>query len=192
MALSTDEIEPLELLAAEAGRCLDLAARVAELEWRATRDPLTGLENHSAFHEALAARTGVAVAMADIDGFKGVNDTLGHLVGDRLLKELADALAAEAEGGDGASGAAERARRERCGVHGSSLAHESRLEPPDGSKARRINHRGTEGAEEERESCPSILFLCALCASVVQILSRLTPLIEVPRAARGAPRKPMR
>ena len=100
MALSTDEIEPLELLAAEAGRCLDLAARVAELEWRATRDPLTGLENHSAFHEALVDRPGVTVAMADIDGFKGVNDTLGHLVGDRLLKELADALADALRGDD--------------------------------------------------------------------------------------------
>jgi diguanylate cyclase (GGDEF)-like protein len=93
MDLSTDEIEPLELLAAEAGRCLDLASTVAELRYRATRDPLTGLENHSAFHEALRQdRRAFAVAMIDLDGFKAVNDGTGHLTGDRLLREVATAM----------------------------------------------------------------------------------------------------
>jgi diguanylate cyclase (GGDEF)-like protein len=93
MDLSTDEIEPLELLAAEAGRCLDLASTVAELRYRATRDPLTGLENHSAFHEALAQnRRAFSVAMIDLDGFKAVNDGTGHLTGDRLLREVAVAM----------------------------------------------------------------------------------------------------
>ena len=93
MHLSTDEIEPLELLAAEAGRCLDLASTVAELTFRATRDPLTGLENHSAFHEALRdLPSSFAVAMMDLDGFKTVNDTAGHLTGDRLLREVAAAM----------------------------------------------------------------------------------------------------
>lgn len=93
MELSTDEIEPLELLAAEAGRCLDLASTVAELTYRATRDPLTGLENHSAFYEALEAnRRSFAVAMIDLDGFKAVNDSAGHLTGDRLLREVAVAM----------------------------------------------------------------------------------------------------
>ncbi len=93
MHLSTDEIEPLELLAAEAGRCLDLASTVAELTYRATRDPLTALENHSAFHEALQASTGpFAVAMIDLDGFKAVNDSAGHLTGDRLLRDVAVAM----------------------------------------------------------------------------------------------------
>jgi len=97
MHLSTDEIEPLELLANEAGQCLDLATTVAELRYRATRDPLTGLENHSAFHEALRARVDrrherFVVAMIDLDGFKRVNDTAGHLAGDRVLKEVAAAM----------------------------------------------------------------------------------------------------
>jgi diguanylate cyclase (GGDEF)-like protein len=104
MHLSTDEIEPLELLATEAGYCLDLAATVAELRYRATRDPLTGLENHSAFHEALRSRVDrrrepFVVAMIDLDGFKRVNDTAGHLEGDRVLRDVAaamvDALRAE-------------------------------------------------------------------------------------------------
>ena len=101
MHLSTDEIEPLELLAAEAGRCLDLASTVAELTYRATRDPLTGLENHSAFHEALQSRTGgFAVAMMDLDGFKTVNDNAGHLTGDRLLREVAVAMQSALRDGD--------------------------------------------------------------------------------------------
>jgi diguanylate cyclase (GGDEF)-like protein len=93
MHLSTDEIEPLELLAAEAARCLELASMVGELRYRATRDPLTDLENHSAFHEALQGdRRAFAVAMVDLDGFKAVNDSAGHLTGDRLLREVAGVM----------------------------------------------------------------------------------------------------
>ena len=95
MHLSTEEIEPLELLAAEAGRCLDLASTVAELRYRATRDPLTDLENHSAFYEALGSdRRSFAVAMLDLDGFKAVNDSAGHLVGDHVLRDVARAIEA--------------------------------------------------------------------------------------------------
>jgi diguanylate cyclase (GGDEF)-like protein len=93
MRLSTDEIEPLELLAVEAARSLHLAATVAAWRQRATCDPLTKLENHSAFHEALVtvARP-CAVAIMDIDRFKAVNDRDGHLTGDRLLQEVAAAM----------------------------------------------------------------------------------------------------
>jgi diguanylate cyclase (GGDEF)-like protein len=63
-------------------------------------DELTGLHNLRALQEQLptwlgpAARTGrrMAVLMMDLDGFKGVNDQLGHGVGNELLKEVANLL----------------------------------------------------------------------------------------------------
>lgn len=63
-------------------------------------DPLTGLRNLRALQEQLptwlgpAARTGrrMAVMMMDVDGFKAVNDHLGHGVGNELLKEVANLL----------------------------------------------------------------------------------------------------
>ena len=64
---------------------------------RATHDPLTGLWNRDAITEILnteyqrARREShyMAVAMADIDHFKQVNDTFGHLAGDAVLREVA-------------------------------------------------------------------------------------------------------
>ena len=65
---------------------------------QAMHDPLTGLSNRALFHDRLEqaltrrARTGgcVAVMIVDLDGFKHVNDSLGHLVGDALLIAVAD------------------------------------------------------------------------------------------------------
>ncbi len=66
---------------------------------RALRDPLTGLSNRGAFLPAVADglldnRRDCAVLMLDLDRFKEVNDTLGHSVGDALLKKVADRLTA--------------------------------------------------------------------------------------------------
>jgi diguanylate cyclase (GGDEF)-like protein len=69
------------------------------LERLAHTDGLTGLPNRRAWSDALrrtlasAARTGqpVHVAMLDLDDFKAINDSHGHLAGDRLLRELAAA-----------------------------------------------------------------------------------------------------
>jgi len=71
------------------------------LRHQANHDPLTGLPNRAHLLDRLAGlleRRGgaaplpVGLCFLDIDGFKGVNDTLGHDAGDRLLIEMADRL----------------------------------------------------------------------------------------------------
>jgi diguanylate cyclase (GGDEF)-like protein len=59
------------------------------------RDELTGLGNRRASNRALAGlRPGDAVAMLDRDGFKDLNDTLGHAAGDDVLRRFAAVLSA--------------------------------------------------------------------------------------------------
>jgi diguanylate cyclase (GGDEF)-like protein/PAS domain S-box-containing protein len=80
----------------------------AKLDHLAHHDPLTGLPNRLLFHDRLqhalqqAARNQqqLAVLFIDLDRFKNVNDTLGHHVGDELLKQVARALAGQLREGD--------------------------------------------------------------------------------------------
>jgi len=72
----------------------------AALREQARRDPLTGVYNRRHLPDAIhaemarAKRAGhrLALAMLDINGFKAVNDLLGHQVGDRVLKETGELL----------------------------------------------------------------------------------------------------
>jgi diguanylate cyclase (GGDEF)-like protein len=71
-----------------------------EMAFLAYHDPLTGLANRAALEQALglaveqarAAGTGVALAYADLNEFKRVNDSLGHEIGDELLRQVAERL----------------------------------------------------------------------------------------------------
>jgi diguanylate cyclase (GGDEF)-like protein len=78
-----------------------MAAAVVELRERAARDPLTGLGHHATFYGELpATRAQVpegrscALLLADIDGFKEINDERGHAAGDDVLRSLAGLLRA--------------------------------------------------------------------------------------------------
>lgn len=75
----------------------DLMAACEAAEQRAKEDPLTGLWNHSAILDILrkeldrSKRSGgrLGLILADVDHFKRINDSYGHLVGDRVLRSMA-------------------------------------------------------------------------------------------------------
>jgi diguanylate cyclase (GGDEF)-like protein len=95
-------VPPLGLREAdEVGQALVRAAHmIAIAQHRAQHDPLTGLANRSLFLEMAvhnvetSKRTGapLTVLFIDLDGFKRVNDTLGHDVGDLVLCDAAERL----------------------------------------------------------------------------------------------------
>ena len=65
---------------------------------QATHDPLTGLANRELLKRELAGRAG-ALLLIDLDGFKGVNDALGHGTGDQLLTVVGERIREVAPGG---------------------------------------------------------------------------------------------
>ncbi|MEJ1392387.1 MAG: GGDEF domain-containing protein, partial [Candidatus Sedimenticola sp. (ex Thyasira tokunagai)] len=89
-----------------------LRKELDQVRQQASTDPLTGLSNRKVFFETLeetiAAATEEAGAdfclvMLDIDHFKNVNDTHGHLVGDKVIRFVADTLKKNTKGRDTAA-----------------------------------------------------------------------------------------
>ena len=73
----------------------EVAARMADNKRLEHYDPLTGLPNRKLFYESLQATLErapadamVAVLIVDLDHFKNINDTLGHAIGDELLRQF--------------------------------------------------------------------------------------------------------
>jgi diguanylate cyclase (GGDEF)-like protein len=103
-----DEIDLVSSVAAEIGAAWQRAEAEERLREQASRDGLTGLLNHAAFHDRLTAATRspvrggrpVALVLADLDHLKHTNDTYGHGVGDAALRAVAAALANAARTGD--------------------------------------------------------------------------------------------
>ncbi|MGM0412561.1 MAG: DUF484 family protein [Pseudomonadota bacterium] len=98
----------LQRLAAMVATSLDNAINHARVEEMALSDPLTGLDNRRSLERRLAEavarsrRQGreLACLLVDIDYFKAINDRHGHPAGDRVLVEVAEALAGAVRGGD--------------------------------------------------------------------------------------------
>ncbi|MFK7939434.1 MAG: diguanylate cyclase [Roseovarius sp.] len=107
------------------------AATLQELHDKAFRDPLTGHPNRHALDEHLAgaeARTGrtgrpFAFVMLDLDGFKLINDTHGHHVGDALLGAVSERLQGVIFQGDFAA----RMGGDEFGIVLQDITHESDL-----------------------------------------------------------------
>ena len=85
-----------------------LRERVEDLHLRSVTDGLTGAYSHAYLQESIAIelensiRRGVplSVVMLDLDDFKKINDTQGHLFGDRVLKELTETVSLSIRDGD--------------------------------------------------------------------------------------------
>jgi diguanylate cyclase (GGDEF)-like protein len=96
-ALPCDAGQHLGEFAELVGMAIANTEDAARLTEDASTDPLTGLANHRAFQERLRAELAradrherpLALALVDIDNFKGVNDAGGHAVGDEVLCAVA-------------------------------------------------------------------------------------------------------
>lgn len=85
-----EEIEILEHLVAHATISLENAELHARVREQASTDGLTGLPNHRTLQTRLAEQLeGTSLVLFDLDDFKHVNDTHGHLAGDQVLRAVA-------------------------------------------------------------------------------------------------------
>ena len=97
-AFSFDDERLLEMLATQIAAAITAATSREDSDRLARIDSLTGLPNRlqlsedEASVERTAADQGLAVLMIDIDWFKRVNDEYGHLLGDRVLRQVATVL----------------------------------------------------------------------------------------------------
>jgi len=100
-ALDGSQIGHVRDLAGRLAVALEAVSRAERLRRKAYFDDLTGLPNRDfcfarldqAIKQAKHLRSAVAVMFIDLDGFKGINDSLGHIAGDELIRQAALRLA---------------------------------------------------------------------------------------------------
>jgi diguanylate cyclase (GGDEF)-like protein/PAS domain S-box-containing protein len=105
VSLIRDEVGRPELQVAVIEDVTDLHRLQSQLRYQADHDTLTGLSNRALFQDRLNDLTHdpkpgsrVGLCLLDLDGFKAINDTVGHVVGDLLLVEIAARLDAARNG----------------------------------------------------------------------------------------------
>jgi diguanylate cyclase len=85
-----------------------LRSELQDLRIKASQDALTGLGNRKSFDDALRRAlenasdemSSVCLMMVDVDNFKTINDEYGHLIGDKILRFIADILRRSVKGRD--------------------------------------------------------------------------------------------
>ncbi len=95
-----DDLHRLEELARRVAPTIENARRFREARQLADLDALTGLHNRRYFHETLAREVEralryqrrLSLVLVDVDGFKEINDRIGHLAGDAVLAEIANRI----------------------------------------------------------------------------------------------------
>jgi diguanylate cyclase (GGDEF)-like protein len=95
-----DEVQSLEEVVERAAPAIENARRFRETRQLADLDALTGMHNRRYFYEALDREVSrarryarpLALIVIDLDGFKAVNDRLGHLGGDEVLAVTSDRI----------------------------------------------------------------------------------------------------
>ena len=107
-AFAPDQLALIDLYLQGLGLALNNAIAHDRLQNLAALDPLTGIYNrrfglgrlHEEFGRAVRVTAPLGVLMLDIDHFKAVNDTYGHLVGDRVLKSVCTIVRSSLREGD--------------------------------------------------------------------------------------------
>jgi diguanylate cyclase (GGDEF)-like protein len=95
-----DDLQRLEELAERVAPAIENARRFREARQLADLDSLTGLHNRRYFYETLGREVDraqryqrrLSLVIIDVDGFKEINDRIGHLAGDAVLAEIADRI----------------------------------------------------------------------------------------------------
>ena len=95
-----EDVRRLEELAERVAPAIENARRFREARQLADLDSLTGLHNRRYFYETLGREVDraqryqrrLSLVMVDVDGFKEINDRIGHLAGDVVLAEIADRI----------------------------------------------------------------------------------------------------
>jgi diguanylate cyclase (GGDEF)-like protein len=103
-----DDVQLLEAIGTIGASALENAHLVSQIRHQATHDRLTGLPNQLLFEDrvnqavqrARRLREKLAVLMVDLDGFQKVNASLGHAVGNELLKRVGGRLTSAVREGD--------------------------------------------------------------------------------------------
>ncbi|MDD5264787.1 MAG: diguanylate cyclase [Candidatus Bipolaricaulis sp.] len=107
-AFTEEDARLLGLLAGYTAEAMRRIRLQRELREQATRDPLTGVYNRRYFTEVIAQEVSrsrrhgrpIGFLMVDVNRFKQINDQLGHVAGDRVLKEVGALLQSAVRGED--------------------------------------------------------------------------------------------